>query len=525
MQEDHPRVLESKHFKHYIDRFNTLDEELYAQHFPNSCAWDFLSKNIPWFECPDEDLERIYYFRWWTYRKHIKHTMDGFVVSEFLPNVPWAGKHNTINLSAAMHIYEGRWLRTPVYLDDYTRFWFRKGGALRSYTTWLGDAIWARACVTGDFRLGVDLLGDLVTNFLAWQRGWTTQYCGTQYHIGQHENGLFYQLDDREGTEMSISGHGFRPLTNSAMFGEATAIRRLAELAGNSAIVNYFSNIASRIRDVVLEKLWNPQMQFFLTLSADGRTFAKVRELNGYTPWYFLLADPGKEQAWTHLLDPQGFYAPFGPTFAEQRHPKFILSYEGHECQWNGPSWPMATSLTLTALGNLLNQYPQNVITQRDYLNLLKIYAASHRREREDGQVVPWIDENLNPYTGDWISRTRLKTWENGTWSEEKGGRERGKDYNHSTFCDLIITGLVGLRPRQDEIIEVHPLAPETWDYFCLDHVPYHGRSLTILWDKHGDRYGWGKGLKVLDGGRIIAERPDLGEVTFTPMVGLDKTT
>jgi len=33
-----------------------------------------------------------------------------------------------------------------------------------------------------------------------------------------------------------------------------------------------------------------------------------------------------------------------------------------------------------------------------------------------------------------------------GTGTRDKGGVERGKDYNHSTFCDLIITGLVGLR-------------------------------------------------------------------------------
>lgn len=513
MREVHPEVLKPERFKHYVDHFNALDEELYVQHIPNSHAWEFLSGNIPWFECPDEDLERTYYFRWWTYRKHIKQTTDGIVVSEFLPNVPWAGKHNTINLSAAMHIYEGRWLRTPLYLDDYARFWFRKGGALRSYTAWLGDAIWARACVTGDFRLGVDLLGDLVANFHAWQRGWPIRFEESQYQVGQRDTGLFFQLDDREGTEMSISGHGFRPFTNSAMFGEAMAINRLAEMTGNRALADNFEDEAGRIRDAVLEKLWDPQMQFFLTLEADGRTSMRVRELNGYTPWYFLLANPGKEQAWSALLDPQGFFAPYGPTFAEQRHPKFTISYEGHECQWNGPSWPMSTSLTLTALANLLNYYPQDVIAQGDYLKLLKIYAASHRRDREDGQVVPWIDENLNPFTGDWISRTRLKTWENGTWSEEKGGRERGKDYNHSTFCDLIISGLVGLRPRQDETIEVNPLASETWDYFCLDQVSYHSRSLTILWDRRGDRYGWGKGLTVLDGGRMIANRPDLGKI------------
>ena len=40
-------------------------------------AWDFLKENIPLFDCPDKDINEIYYFRWWTYRKHIEETPDG----------------------------------------------------------------------------------------------------------------------------------------------------------------------------------------------------------------------------------------------------------------------------------------------------------------------------------------------------------------------------------------------------------------------------------------------------------------
>jgi len=144
----------------------------------------------------------------------------------------------------------------------------------------------------------------------------------------------------------------------------------------------------------------------------------------------------------------------------------------------------------------------------------LKIYTKSHQLKREDGEVVSWIDENLNPYTGDWISRTRLK---NGTWDQGKGGKERGKDYNHSTYNDLIITGLVGLRPRADNVIEVNPLLPDkTWDYFCLDKVRYHDRILTIIWDKTGEKYGKGKGLSVYANGVKIAAAPNLTKVTGT---------
>jgi hypothetical protein len=163
----------------------------------------------------------------------------------------------------------------------------------------------------------------------------------------------------------------------------------------------------------------------------------------------------------------------------------------------------------------VLNNYQQQSISVQDYFETLKIFTDSHRLEREDGTVVPWIDENLNPYTGDWIARSRLKVWQDGTWNPGKGGVERGKDYNHSAYCDPIITGLVGLRPRADDTVVVNPLVPDgVWDYFCLDGVPYHGRLLTVLYDKTGARYGRGSGLRILADGKEIAVAEQLGRLT-----------
>ena len=85
----------------------------------------------------------------------------------------------------------------------------------------------------------------------------------------------------------------------------------------------------------------------------------------------------------------------------------------------------------------------------------------------------------------------------------------------HSLFSDLIITGLVGLTPRADDTIEVHPLLPDgTWDWFCLDAVPYHGKTLTILWDKTGAHYGKGAGLRLFADGKLLAETNRLTRVT-----------
>ena len=277
---------------------------------------------------------------------------------------------------------------------------------------------------------------------------------------------------------------------------------------GRGDLAAEFAAKAARLKELVQTNLWDEQARFFkVRLEGDG--LADVRELLGYTPWFVHLPDAGYEDAWRQLFDEQGFAAPFGPTTAERRHPKFTIAYDGDDCQWNGPSWPFSTAVTLTGLANVLNDYRQDVVKPGDYFALLSTYAASHRLKREDGTEVCWIDENLHPFTGSWLARERKKAK-----GDAKKFCERGKDYNHSTFCDLVITGLVGLRPRADDTVEVNPLTPPEWDYFCLDGVGYHGRSLTILWDRTGRRYGRGRGLVVLADGRELARRDDLGRLT-----------
>src|SRR5262249_49349587 len=157
------------------------------------------------------------------------------------------------------------------------------------------------------------------------------------------------------------------------------------------------------------------------------------------------------ETAWRQLMDPRGFYAPFGPTTAEQRHPGFKIAYEGDDCQWNGPSWPFSTTITLRALANVLSRDRQDAITAADYCKTFLIYTQSQHRKTADGRVIPWIDEDLNPFTGEWLARA-MKLRKSGFYG-------RGDHYNHSGCADLVITGLAGLRPRADDKIEIRPLA------------------------------------------------------------------
>jgi len=104
-----------------------------------------------------------------------------------------------------------------------------------------------------------------------------------------------------------------------------------------------------------------------------------------------------------------------------------------------------------------------------------------------------------------------------GDWLISGPKAARSRDYNHSTFCELVIRGLVGIVPRDDDLVEVEPLIPSAaWDWFCLDGAPYHGRLLTILWDRTGNKYNRGAGLIIWANGHKVARAAKLGRLIGT---------
>lgn len=501
----HAQVLDPAAFKHYVDEFNRDDSSHVAGAIPDGEAWEWMRANVPLLAVPDPELERVYYYRWWAYRKHIESTPGGFVLTEFLRPVKHSTDYNAISCALGLHIAEGRWLHDPRYLNDYIAFWLHggdDGGLQRHYhqfSNWTAWAVYQRWLADRDTPRLTAQIDALLADYRAWEKERLTS------------SGLYWQRDVSDGMEESISGgrrvQNLRPTINSYQYANAKAISAIAALAGRETVRAEYERKASELRRLTQAKLWNPASGFFETVLEDG-SFAGVRELIGYTPWAFDLPEAGRgyEAAWKQVTDPKGFAAPYGLTTAEQRHPKFAIARTGDDCQWNGPVWPFASSVTLTAMANLLNDYRQEAVSTGDYFGALRTYVKGQHLKLGDGRVIPWVDENLDPFTGTWLARD-LKIGKRTFYG-------RGDHYNHSVFADLIVTGLIGLRPRADDIVEVHPLAPAAWDWFCLDGIPYHGRLLTIRWDRTGAHFHKGSGLRVFAGNREIAHGAGLDRVT-----------
>jgi hypothetical protein len=482
-------VLKADNFKHYVDYFNRMEKPNIEQAIPNAQAWEWMKTNVPLFECPQDNFEEIYYFRWWSIRKHIKKTPIGYAFTEFLVQRSYADKYNLISSALGHHIYEARWLRDTSYLNQDIHIWFRGNDGkplkkLRFYSGWNSDAIYNRYLVTADKTFLVNMLPDMKADYAAWEAE------------KRNAQGLFWQFDVRDAMEETISGgrkeKNPRPSINGYMYGNAKAIAQTEELAGDKEEAVTYWMKADTIKTLVQKYLWSPADSFF-EVRKQADTLAKVREAIGFVPWYFNMPDTNYNCAWKQITTTEGFLAPFGLTTAERRHPLF-RTHGCCKCEWDGAIWPFATSQTLTGLANFMNRGKQNVVSDSLYFRLLELYVESqYYRGR------PYVGEYLDEKTGFWL----------------KGDEERSRYYNHSTFNDLIITGLVGLRPRPDNIIEVNPLIPENkWDWFCLDNVLYHGKNITIVWDKTGEKYKRGKGLSVFVNGKKVASSPNMKHLT-----------
>ncbi len=486
------RTLGPDDARAYVETFNANDDEADVNLIPNREALGWIIANAPRFDCPSVRLEETYYFRWWTYRKHIKQTSDGRVLTEFITPVSHAGPHNTIACAYGHHLAEGRWLRDQSVLDEYTEFWFHSGpdgspaNHFHKFSSWAAAALYDRYLVTGDSDFLIALLDDLVADYGVWDAE------------RRLPSGLYYQFDVRDGMEESISGDrhakNIRPTINCYMIANARAIAAIAEMAGRSEVAEEFKDKSDKLRSLVLESLWDPDAQFYkVRLEAGG--VSDAREAIGFLPWTFSIARPEDAVAWRQILDHDGFWAPSGLTTAERRH----LAFRSHgvgTCEWDGAVWPFATSQTLVGLGNLLRGGEQSYVRREDYFEQLLRYATAHQH---NGKM--YIGEYHDEVTGEWLI-TGPKAL-------------RSRCYNHSTFCDLVIGGLIGIVPRADDVIEVDPLLPDgVWDWFCLDGVPYHGHSLTVIWDSEGERYGRGAGLSVWCDGERVANRKALGRLT-----------
>lgn len=481
----------------------------------NRFSWDnadftWYKAHIPFFESPDSDIDATYYYRWELVTKHLTYgsQQSGYTFTEFIDRPFWSGAYGAISCPLGHQMYEIRWLKDHPAVEDFSRYWFDTPGAQpRSYSNWYGDAVWATYMVSGNKAY----LGEMLPHMEAQVKGWDTERYDPvhrMYHWDGLHDGMEMSINSRLTNDAESGADGYRPTLNSYLYADMRAIANARALFGDSLQASEYRARAAGLKQRIQQELWDPTRNFFLhqfandekdgirakTLTYRSGPYAgnsHGREEIGFVPWQFNLPDAGYESAWKYLMDTAYFFSPRGPSTTERHDPQFRISPRC--CVWSGNEWPYATTQTLVAMANLLNNYRQTVVSKSDYAKLFKVYTLD---QRKDGK--PYVAEAANPDNGSWDGHNTFN---------------HSEHYFHSGYVDLVVTGIAGLRPRADDTLEVNPLAPADWNYFALDDVRYHGHNVSIVWDRDGSRYHLGAGLTLLSDGAVIARSAVIGRI------------
>jgi hypothetical protein len=471
-------------------------EEVYSRYYHEDYQW--YMNNVPFFQCSDTSIEQVYYYRWKLYKAHLRNTgPDEYVVTEFINHVPWdRDPYCTINAASMHHIYEGRWLRDDRYMNGYINNLYH-GGNNRRYSESIADAAYARFLVNADTAFLINQLDSMISIY----NGWYDHYDSAKdmYYIPAMPDATEYtiaSIDASGGKDGFEGGEAFRPTLNSYMYGNALAIAQIAKMNGDPVTANKFMDRALLLKKNVEQYLWNDSLQHFTDRFKVNNQHVhywdliRGRELAGMIPWYFDLPSDNKKfsTAWQHVLDTNNLIGQYGFRTNEPSYEyyfKQFVFFEGKPgSQWNGPSWPYQSSQALTAMANLLSDYKEHNVTNSDYLRLLRLFTRQHYLP--DGRIN--LVENYDPNNGGPIVHY--------FWSNH---------YLHSSYNNLVISGLCGVRPSVGDSLEINPLVDSSIQYFLLDDVAYHGHRLTVVYDADGKKYNVGKGVTVFVDGNKAA--------------------
>ena len=270
-------ILQPAAFAKYIAHFNSMEDENVTNLISNADSWDWLQKEIPFFECPDPAVEELYYYRWWSFRKHLAQTSHGFVLPEFLTRAtPVSSGWATKSPKAA-----GCMIRTISILCPLLAAIHQGPQAPSQIQQLAGRRAVSALSGHGDRRFVVRCCRLWSVTFANGNRNtWPPMDC-----FGNTTCATPWRNPSAVRARTRISA----PPSTATCLATPGHSRHCA--AGRQwAVASEFKAKAAKLKQLVEAQLWNPDASFFEVRRDNGK-FSEVREEIGFIPWYFELPD------------------------------------------------------------------------------------------------------------------------------------------------------------------------------------------------------------------------------------------
>ncbi|NUM55025.1 MAG: hypothetical protein HUU46_15365 [Candidatus Hydrogenedentes bacterium] len=516
---------QSKAAQTALDRIAALDNPL-QDHEVSYNAWNLA--NVPAFSSPDEALSKQYWHRATSIlRKNLFKVGEGRLADWGVAEGRWTASwySNIISYGAGHQIRETRWLRDPQYVNGIISTWCanaKENGVFPNYirpneigdgqyTDWITSTVWDAYCVHPDAKR-LKLWADaLKKNVDGWLATYDTDNDGlltvdSHWWTGMEWQPSFFYFKDFDKDKQDQ--HLERVDLTAYVHGNARNLARILDAVGDKEGAKKYEDIAAKIRGAVERVMWDGASSFFYSVEPVTGEKAMVKEVIGVYPFYFSMfdADAGKPYlaAWNSILDPEEFWTAWPVASATKKCRAYSqdVNFNGKRvggCMWNGPTWPHANSIVLSAMAAALREFPESPLSADRMYELFKSFTMAQFKDKDTNY--PWTGEYYNGNTAEW--------------------RTDQRDYNHSTYIDILIADIAGLRPRNDDVLEVHPLISAQMPPFVIDGIRYRDHDISMLWlpNESGETQPDNlKGFRIYVDGKLVhhnlenAERIKIGQ-------------
>ncbi|NUT48529.1 MAG: discoidin domain-containing protein [Saccharothrix sp.] len=479
--------------------------------------------NIPYIDVPDAAIKKNIYYRWWLMRfNHLDVDIPGqdyqFPVS--IEGV--TGYNNAIALTQPMHIDDLKYLRDPVY--SYGP-WLSvgqssKGGRFmdnpgdpenwsNSYTQYISEAAWRSYQVHGGQPA---IAGNLAKYAEGDAKGQLATYDTNNNGVIEYDWGAMTG-NDADAVSFDWRAGNLDRAETAYVWSGASAAQQAYALIGNTAKASEMQALADRIRNGVVNTLWNPSRQLLEHKHVSTNTHVPWKEINNYYPYSVGLMPNTDQykQALRLFADPAEY--PVFPFYTANQRDKAAAAAAGHPGSNNFST--INSTVQFRLYSSVLRNYPNQWMTNEDYKKLLYWNTWA----QYVGGNTQWPD--ANEFWADWNAGTRnidYRSW-----------------IHHNILGSsnwTVVEDVAGLRPRSDARVELSPINIG-WTHFAANNLRYRNMDLSVVWDDPADgvtRYnGVPQGYSVyLNGTRAftvdrltaVLYDPASGQVTFPSGAG-----
>ena len=484
-----------------------------AAHRAQYAAW--FDNNCPRFAGSDPFMEKAWTYRWFVARHCLaRPEMGNLQYPFFYEGLRYYAR--LITYSSCHIMAETRWLRDPQYAFGQVRNHaaVAHGGAFCDaivdqrhgfFTNWVSYAAWQAYLVHNDpdyLREIAPAMADDVHGLLAVDDKNNNLLLSPHTHwiTGMEWQPAYWYYANFDNTRPEARIE--RPDFTAYVYGSARATAAAFRELGNDARSAEFDTLADGIRDAALKYLWYPEHHFFYSVHEADQSVAFSREIVNFYPFMFGLPPDEPEYLSTlhYLIDPNDFWNPYPVATVSRTHPAYsphvhtwpIPGGQETYCMWNGPTWPHCNSIIANAMANAIRDYHQEIIRPEKFWEFMRQFTLLH-------------------FEGNDLGKPMIQEYNDGETGEHCGCY----DYFHSTYNDLLIRDLAGLRPSAEkDVIRLDPI-PSDVEWFRLDGVRYHGHDVSIHWKKRGTRDPRARemksGLRLYVDGELVERRRTLG--------------